>query len=154
MDGVWPRQLSRRAITVFSLYTSFLQLLRAFRCPIQSLPKFILSFRFLRSSNTTSFKMPPVLIATKPINPPTLGRNNYKGFMPGYTEILRKGWNGYRSRALPCDILVEHDVGIRMRDGARLYVDIYRSPETSSSIEFRHCLVSGLLGRSSVVCQR
>jgi predicted acyl esterase len=76
---------------------------------------------------------PPVLIATKPIDPPTLGRNNYKGFMPGHTEILPKGWNGYRSRALPCDILVEHDVEIRMRDGARLYADIYRSPETSSS---------------------
>lgn len=76
---------------------------------------------------------PPVLIATKPIDPPILGRNNYKGFTPGRKEVLPKGWNGYRSRALPCDILVEHDVEIRMRDGARLYADIYRSPETSAS---------------------
>jgi uncharacterized protein len=96
---------------------------------------------------------PPVLIATKPIDPPTLGRNNYKGFMLGHIEILRKGWNGYRSRALPCDILVEHDVEIRMRDSARLYSDTYQSPETSPPIVFRHCLVSALLGRSLAVCR-
>lgn len=73
---------------------------------------------------------PPVFIATKPIDPPRLGRNNYQGFKNGQREILPKGWNGYRSRALPCDILVEHDVEITVRDGARLYCDIYRSPDT------------------------
>ncbi|KAL4803983.1 alpha/beta-hydrolase [Aspergillus unguis] len=73
---------------------------------------------------------PPVLIATKPIDPPTFGRNNYQGFKAGEKEVLPKGWNKYRSRALPCDILVEHDVEITVRDGARLYCDVYRSPDT------------------------
>jgi hypothetical protein len=53
--------------------------------------------------------------------------------MPGHAGILRKGWDGYRSRALSCDILVEHDGEIHLRDGARFYADIHRSPETSSS---------------------
>ncbi|PWY80310.1 alpha/beta-hydrolase [Aspergillus sclerotioniger CBS 115572] len=73
---------------------------------------------------------PPVFIATKPIDPPRLGHNNYQGFKKGEREILPKGWNRYRSRPLPCDILVEHDVEIIVRDGARLYCDIYRSPNT------------------------
>jgi putative CocE/NonD family hydrolase len=76
---------------------------------------------------------PPVFIASKPIDPPVLGRNNYKGFKPGEREVLPKGWNGYRGRALPCDILVEHDVEIRMRDGARLYADVCRSPDTGAT---------------------
>lgn len=75
---------------------------------------------------------PPLLIATKPLQPPVFGRNNYQGFKPGQKEVLPKGWNGYRSRPLPCDIIVEHDVEIRVRDGARLYCDIYRSPDTGS----------------------
>lgn len=86
---------------------------------------------------------PPVFIATKPIDPPRIGRNNYQGFRPGFSEVLPKGWNGYRSRALPCDILVQHDVEITVRDGARLYVDIYRSPDTGPSNQ-----VPALLGLS------
>lgn len=73
---------------------------------------------------------PPLLIATKQVDPPLLGRNNYQGFTPGRREVLPKGWNGYRSRPLPCDILVEHDVEITVRDGARLYCDVYRSPDS------------------------
>jgi predicted acyl esterase len=78
------------------------------------------------SSKTREKMPPPVFIATKPIDPPTFGRNNYQGFKKGQQEILPKGWNGYRSRPLPCDILVEHDVEITVRDGARLYCDVYR----------------------------
>ncbi|CAK7205262.1 hypothetical protein SEUCBS139899_008029 [Sporothrix eucalyptigena] len=72
---------------------------------------------------------PPVQIGTVPISAPTLGKNNYQGFNPR-SEVLPKGWNGYNSRELPCDILVEHDVGIKVRDGVTLYCDIYRSPST------------------------
>lgn len=86
---------------------------------------------------------PPLLIATKPVHPPLFGRNNYQGFHPGKKEVLPKGWNGYRSRPLPCDILVEHDVEITLRDGARIYVDIYRSPDTNSQNQ-----VPALLGFS------
>ncbi|EGP86982.1 unnamed protein product [Zymoseptoria tritici ST99CH_3D7] len=73
----------------------------------------------------------PVQIAYKPIGKPELGVNNYQGFKPGKTEVLPKGWNGYGAKALESDIRVHHDVKIVVRDGARLYVDIYR-PEGSA----------------------
>jgi predicted acyl esterase len=73
----------------------------------------------------------PVQIAYKPIGKPVLGVNNYQGFHPGKSEVLAKGWNGYGAKALDSDIRVDHDVEIVVRDGARLYVDIYR-PEGSS----------------------
>lgn len=68
---------------------------------------------------------PPVQIALTPIDLPSVGRNNYQEFKPR-EEILPKGWNGYNSRALPCDVHVSHDVGIKVRDGCTLYCDIYR----------------------------
>jgi len=69
---------------------------------------------------------PPVQIATKRIQQPQVGENGYEGFKPGHTEILHKGWNGFNAKALKSDILIEHDVEIIVRDGARLYIDIYR----------------------------
>ncbi|KAF9892293.1 hypothetical protein FE257_002070 [Aspergillus nanangensis] len=68
---------------------------------------------------------PPVQVANLPINPPTLGHNGYQGLNP-HVETLPKGWNGFNSRALSEDLIVEHDVGIRVRDGCTLYCDIYR----------------------------
>ncbi|KAF9885272.1 hypothetical protein FE257_013070 [Aspergillus nanangensis] len=71
--------------------------------------------------------MPPsVQIANLAITAPKVGDNSYQGFQPGKEEILPKGWNGFNSRALPCDILVQHDIGIQVRDGCTLYCDIYR----------------------------
>lgn len=52
----------------------------------------------------------------------------YPGFNPGH-HIFRKASifkDGHLP--LPCDILREQDVEVRMRDGNRLYVDVYRSP--------------------------
>jgi predicted acyl esterase len=71
---------------------------------------------------------PPVQIANLPITAPKVGENGYQGFQPGKEEVLPEGWNGFNSRALSCDILVQHDVGIRVRDGCTLYCDIYRPP--------------------------
>ncbi|KAL4878105.1 alpha/beta-hydrolase [Aspergillus karnatakaensis] len=72
--------------------------------------------------------MPPqVQVGLVPISKPTIGKNNYQGFNPR-SEILPAGWNGYDSRALDADLLVEHDVGIKVRDGCTLYCDIYRPP--------------------------
>ncbi|RAH84247.1 alpha/beta-hydrolase [Aspergillus japonicus CBS 114.51] len=68
---------------------------------------------------------PPVQLATMKIRPPTVGHNGYQGFHPR-TEILPKGWNGFSARALSEDLVVQHDVGIRVRDGCTLYCDIYR----------------------------
>ncbi|OCL09555.1 alpha/beta-hydrolase [Glonium stellatum] len=68
---------------------------------------------------------PPVRVAFQSIDPPSIGRNNYQQF--GFREeVLEKGWNGYKSKPIPCDIHASHDVGIKVRDGSTLYCDIYR----------------------------
>lgn len=79
-------------------------------------------------------KMPsPVQVALRPIDVPSIGRNNYQKF--GFREeVLPKGWNGYNSRPLPCDIHVSHDVGIKVRDGCTLYCDIYRPANTTTTV--------------------
>lgn len=68
----------------------------------------------------------PVQVATKRIAQPKVGENGYAGFQPGKTEVLPAGWNGFNAKPLTSDIRVDHDVEIVVRDGARLYVDIYR----------------------------
>ncbi|KAK7188249.1 hypothetical protein DPSP01_009049 [Paraphaeosphaeria sporulosa] len=68
----------------------------------------------------------PLQIAYKPVSKPEVGVNNYQGFTPGKTEVLRKGANPYNARPLDSDIRIDHDVEIKVRDGCRLYVDIYR----------------------------
>ena len=60
------------------------------------------------------------------ISKPEIGVNNYQGFTPGKTEVLEKGSNPYNARPLEPDIRLDHDVEIKVRDGCRLYVDIYR----------------------------
>lgn len=76
---------------------------------------------------------PPVQLGTMPISKPTIGENGYQGFNP-HSEVLHKGWNGHNARPLPCDIVVDHDVGIKVRDGCTLYCDVYR-PLTSGPDE-------------------
>lgn len=71
-------------------------------------------------------------VAYKPIGKPEIGINNYQGFQPGKVDVLPKGWNGYNARPLESDIQVDHDVEIQVRDGARLYVDVYRPPQSGS----------------------
>ncbi len=66
---------------------------------------------------------------------PKVGEAGYAGFKPR-TEWLRKGWihpDHDDARPLPCDLLVEHDVAIPMRDGIVLYADIYRTSSTASA---------------------
>ncbi|KAL3455963.1 alpha/beta-hydrolase [Aspergillus heterothallicus] len=75
----------------------------------------------------------PCQIAQKPIDPPEIGRNGYQGLL-NKSEILKKGSAPFNSRKLPCDILVEHDVGLKMRDGVTIYVDIYRPPADDSKV--------------------
>ncbi|KAE8155183.1 Alpha/Beta hydrolase protein [Aspergillus avenaceus] len=73
---------------------------------------------------------PPVQAAYKRIAQPKLGENGYAGFQPGKTEVLPVGWNGFKAKPLESSIRIEHDVEIVARDGARLYVDIYRPDNT------------------------
>ncbi|PWY93530.1 alpha/beta-hydrolase [Aspergillus sclerotioniger CBS 115572] len=75
----------------------------------------------------------PVPIATRPIDKPSVGRNNYQPF--GFREeVLLQGWSKNGSRPLPCDIHTSHDVGIQVRDGSTLYCDIYRPTDTSQAV--------------------
>jgi predicted acyl esterase len=69
------------------------------------------------------------------INPPTVGNGGYAGFNPR-SEVLPAGWKYDHPDAHPLasDILVEHDVAITMRDGAKLYADIYRPPNTDDKV--------------------
>ncbi|KDE04371.1 hypothetical protein MVLG_05163 [Microbotryum lychnidis-dioicae p1A1 Lamole] len=78
-------------------------------------------------------------IIYRPLNKPQEGVNGYQGFQPGKVETLPKGftgkgWDGLNSRTLASDILVEHDVEIVVRDGARLYADIYRPPGSDEKV--------------------
>ncbi|KAK0129149.1 hypothetical protein ONS95_001084 [Cadophora gregata] len=77
---------------------------------------------------------PPCQIARKRIAEPVIGENGYQGFQPGKTEVLPAGWNGHNAKALKSPIRVDHDVSIVMRDGCRLYVDIYRPEGTTEKI--------------------
>jgi predicted acyl esterase len=75
----------------------------------------------------------PVQVALRPIELPSIGRNNYQKF--AYREeILPKGWNGYNSRPLPCDIHATQDMGVKVRDGCTLYCDIYRPADTAKPV--------------------
>ncbi len=54
-----------------------------------------------------------------------------EGFKPGQSQVYPKGhvgrgWDDLPARPLTSDIVVDHDVEIVVRDGARLYADIYR----------------------------
>jgi predicted acyl esterase len=65
-------------------------------------------------------------IAYKRISKPQIGENNYQEFTPGKTEVIKKGAKPHNARALESDIRIDHDVEIKVRDGVRLYADIYR----------------------------
>ncbi|KAB8217195.1 Alpha/Beta hydrolase protein [Aspergillus novoparasiticus] len=75
----------------------------------------------------------PVPVATRPIDKPSVGRNNYQPF--GFREeVLPAGWSQNGSRPLPCDIHASHDVGVKVRDGSTLYCDIYRPANTTKPV--------------------
>lgn len=72
-------------------------------------------------------------ISLVPLQLPEVGVNGYTGFKPGAQEIIKKGstrpgWSeGETTAPLACDIIYQRDIEIRVRDGARLYADIFRS---------------------------
>ncbi|KAL2846680.1 hydrolase CocE/NonD family protein [Aspergillus pseudoustus] len=54
------------------------------------------------------------------------GNRFYPGFKPG-VEILKKGTTVIEGAlALPCDIVKERDVPVKLRDGTAIYIDILR----------------------------
>ncbi|SCZ87303.1 BZ3500_MvSof-1268-A1-R1_Chr2-2g04769 [Microbotryum saponariae] len=82
-------------------------------------------------------------IATKPIGKPTIGVNGFDGDHFGETTLLkagstRPGWDGETSAPLTSDILLQHDLPLVMRDGAKLYCDVYKPADAKGPIP---CLV-------------
>ncbi|CAK7220651.1 hypothetical protein SBRCBS47491_004260 [Sporothrix bragantina] len=57
------------------------------------------------------------------------GNKFYPGFKPG-TEVLKQGTVVREGAlALPCSIIKDRDVGVQLRDGTTIYVDILRPAE-------------------------
>ncbi|KAH8685169.1 putative acyl esterase [Ilyonectria robusta] len=76
----------------------------------------------------------PVQVATKRIKLPVEGENGYAGFQPGKTEVLKAGANPFDAKPVTSDIRIDHDVEIKVRDGARLYIDVYRPADSTEKV--------------------
>ncbi|KAK8074155.1 hypothetical protein PG994_005054 [Apiospora phragmitis] len=72
---------------------------------------------------------PPVV----PIGEPKAGEGGYQPLNPR-SEVLPAGWNGSGYKALTCDIQVDHDFSLKMRDGKTLYMDIYRPANSDAKV--------------------
>ena len=62
-----------------------------------------------------------------------------EGFKPGESQVYQagytgKGWDDIPCKTLTSNILVEHDIELVMRDGARLYAEIYRPAGSDEKI--------------------
>lgn len=77
---------------------------------------------------------PPVQSAYKRIAQPSVGENGYEACQPGKSEVLPSGWNGFNAKALQSDIRIDHDVEIVVRDGVRLYADVYRPANMTEKV--------------------
>ena len=68
-------------------------------------------------------------VPVRPAHPVTADRVRYPGFKQE-TLILKKGSIRYKgAMPLPCDILMERDVEIVLRDGTKIYTDVFRPVE-------------------------
>ena len=73
-------------------------------------------------------------VRTRPAASVDLPEARYKGFRPGTTTVLRAGFRYQRGALpLPCDIMRDKDVALRMRDGTTIYADVFR-PMTESPV--------------------
>lgn len=72
-------------------------------------------------------------VANLAVKPPKVGENGYQGFNPR-KETLPKGYQSREgARALSEDMIAEHDVAVKVRDGCTLYCDIYRPCSSEGS---------------------
>ena len=78
----------------------------------------------------------PIQIAVKRVAEPQIGHNGHTGFHPGKVDIIKAESQPFGSdtKALTSDIRLEHDVEIVVRDGARLYVDVYRPADSDEKV--------------------
>lgn len=77
---------------------------------------------------------PPVQSAYKRIAKPVVGENGYQACEVGKSEVLPIGWTGFNGKPLESEIRIDHDVEIVVRDGARLYADVYRPADSSETV--------------------
>ncbi|KAJ5724848.1 hypothetical protein N7493_006576 [Penicillium malachiteum] len=77
---------------------------------------------------------PPVQAAYKRVAQPQEGENGYQACQTGKSEILPKGWNGFKAKPFESDIQIDHDVEIVVRNGVRLYADVYRPANTTEKV--------------------
>lgn len=71
-----------------------------------------------------------VPVEIQELSPPIAGQAGYQPLNPR-AEYLPAGWHAPNAqKSLTCDMVVEHDVAIVMRDGVTLYTDVFR-PATS-----------------------
>lgn len=82
--------------------------------------------------------MPSALqdVAVKGIAAPKIGENGYTGFHPGKVDTFPAGSQPFGSDTKPLKgpVRLEHDVKIVARDGARLYVDVYRPADSDEKV--------------------
>ncbi len=73
------------------------------------------------------------------------GAAYYSGFNPS-TNILTKGASISKGGLpLPCDILWERDVAVKLRDGVTIYIDIFRPVDTTTKVP---AIISWISGKS------
>lgn len=78
---------------------------------------------------TKTYARPAMPVLYRRAQPLTSRGVRYPGFAPG-TTVLRKDYvRRIGARRLLCDILMERDVAIRMRDGTVIYADILRTTD-------------------------
>lgn len=65
--------------------------------------------------------------------PPEDERARWKGFEPGRTVLVAGSQPTPRGRELSCDIVLDRDVEVALRDGTVVYVDVYR-PVTDDEV--------------------
>jgi predicted acyl esterase len=58
--------------------------------------------------------------------PPDDPRVEWRGFQPGRTVLPAGSTYSNNGRALPCDIVLDRDVELTLRDGTRIYADVFR----------------------------
>lgn len=71
-------------------------------------------------------------IPTQILSAPKVGENGHQALNPR-TETLPKGWKLGDTKPLTCDIVVEHDLCVSMRDGVKLYADVYRPTDAANA---------------------
>jgi predicted acyl esterase len=66
-------------------------------------------------------------VRTRKLTPLESTESRYRGFHPGQKSVLEAGYRHLRgSLPLGCDVLLEKDVALVMRDGTKIYADIFR----------------------------